>query len=979
MKQKITLILALILAFVSINTYAQNAKLSKEQILNMSIEELSELELDVLMEAVETLGVTSVDELFALIMNKNVSSASKAEENSFVSPLSSTVITKEEMHTYGITTIEEAFRLIPGMIVTEKANGVYDIQIRGLNNIPDNNMLLYTENSRTLLMIDGRITQNYAMGAINFDMMPISIEDVERIEVVRGGGSALYGANAVTGVINIITEKAAETSKLISGSIQMGNMNTVVGDVALRKSFGPKLSMGITANVQRRNRPTDKLNVIPQDGVYYANNHDAFTVGKAMTQEEFMQLVGTGAIKDASDGGLYTLNEIENLRQAFPSVDIAGNTTYTLYKCVEPETPMHNMFPDPRLARETMGVNGYLSFYPTEKIRLDFTGGYQNSFVNTTPVGDDYFSFNGRQSKTGYINLNANIYGLNLNANYCGGVNDYAYGVPGFKCWVDYINMSAEYDFKIGDLSVRPGLAYQYTYYDTYVPDYNNPGTDDYSWTYHEPGEYTYDFSNPTPHLSSFFYYDATLSYIAPSLRLDYKLNDLRLIAAIRSDKTNAPDQWNTSWQFAANYSINDNNFIRVVYSRANSSAQLVNSHSDFCWTRTDLMTPNKIQFNGNKDADIMYADNIELGYRWKPSNSVLVDAEVFYSISKDYGCLQSQKSMMSMHESQLWDVINEFQGQLGENNSADAIAGAVRQKMASIMQTKSVIQYNTMPYEVKQGGIGVNVDWIISPKLVAKVNANVQFTTIDNYYRYSQNDNIKAQLSDVQKQVVTKVFGMDGSSMPITADLFDAVMRGGLEMMPTFMNAMTGYNAMDDYKASVGWDNMTESQQQELMSKLRETGIAKVLGQENPNPELENVNKPLGLYYGLAYGIEYDRTTKEYYFGNGQNTVPVLDDGHKHKATPSVYGMFGLIYKPFNSLTVSAFGNYIGKHEYTTKYGTQVLDDRFTVNMKIGYKPVENFELFVNAHNLFNTKDREFVYCDEIGGLYTVGVHFGF
>jgi iron complex outermembrane receptor protein len=63
MKQKITLILALILAFVSINTYGQNAKLSKEQILNMSIEELSELELDVLMEAVETLGVTSVDEL----------------------------------------------------------------------------------------------------------------------------------------------------------------------------------------------------------------------------------------------------------------------------------------------------------------------------------------------------------------------------------------------------------------------------------------------------------------------------------------------------------------------------------------------------------------------------------------------------------------------------------------------------------------------------------------------------------------------------------------------------------------------------------------------------------------------------------------------------------------------------------------------------------------------------------------------------
>ena len=90
-------------------------------------------------------------------LNKNVQSASKREESTFNSPLSTTVITREEIRTYGVQSIEEAFRLIPGLIVTEKANGNFDIQIRGLNNIPDNNWHLYTENANTLLMVDGRI------------------------------------------------------------------------------------------------------------------------------------------------------------------------------------------------------------------------------------------------------------------------------------------------------------------------------------------------------------------------------------------------------------------------------------------------------------------------------------------------------------------------------------------------------------------------------------------------------------------------------------------------------------------------------------------------------------------------------------------------------------------------------------------------------------------------------------------------------
>ncbi|MBQ2321305.1 MAG: TonB-dependent receptor plug domain-containing protein, partial [Bacteroidales bacterium] len=245
----------LLLAAVTFSASAQQ-KLPREQILAMTTDELSELPLEDLMEAVETLGVSSVDELFALIMNKNVSSASKQEENTFTSPLSTTVITYDEMRTYGVTTIEEAFRLIPGMIVAEKTNGIYDIQMRGLANIPDNNMLLYTENANTLVLIDGRSVNNLTMGAVNFDILPIDIEDVERIEVVRGAASALYGSNAVTGVINIITKKPDSAGAIVSGNAQMGNDNTYIGNVAVRKAFNSKFAAGITLSMQQRHRST---------------------------------------------------------------------------------------------------------------------------------------------------------------------------------------------------------------------------------------------------------------------------------------------------------------------------------------------------------------------------------------------------------------------------------------------------------------------------------------------------------------------------------------------------------------------------------------------------------------------------------------------------------------------------------------------------------------------------------------------------
>lgn len=965
MKKILTTLLLFIVVAVS---FAQGPKFTKEQVLNMTMEQLSDLPLEDLMAAVDAVGVSSVDDLFALIMNKNVSSASKKEEDSFTSPLSSSVLTKEEIRSYGCLSIEEAFRLIPGMIVTEKTNGVYDIQMRGLNNIPDNQMFLYTENSNTLLMIDGRIAHNYAIGAVNFDMLPIGIEDIERIEVVRGANAALYGPNAVCGVINIITEKTNLNSKAVSGSVQVGSHNTVIGDVAFRHNFSDKFSIGITANYQYRERPTDKLMVFSDESVALTTT-SVPGPETIMSQDELNALYADGSLVPMTDCAMVEPNDIQKLRQVFTY----GDGTYRLYDCLEKETPISEMFDDLQLARKSMGANGYITLIPSSNIRVDLTGGYQQSLVNTTPVGDKFFSLTGRQSKTGYVNFNASLYGLRLNANYSGGVQDYEVGVPGFKVLTNNINVGAEYDFVIGDLNVRPGVTYTHIQFEDYTPDYINPNDlNDYSWETHKPG--TYKYAEGTRHLSGYLNYKAKITDIAPSLRLDYKLGDVRLIGAIRGDKTNIPDKWNLSYQVSADYLLNENNFVRASYSTACRSAIMVNSSSNYTWRRSGLTPPGSIEFLADEDADLMKINTIELGYRWKPTANILVDAELFYSKSEGYGELMANESMVTMNSEGLLNYMksNVIPNVITAVQSGQAIDfNSIKYKFMSMVDTKTTIKYGQLPYEVSQMGMSVNIDWIISPKLIAKLNANIQKTTIDNYYPYSQTEEIMAQMG-------ATVSHLNQAQNLLSEDLIPEVVAG----LYSGMSMDEAVSAILVRATSASYDQVNNlAAIYSSNDNVAQSAMLEALKNGTYQCEL-SVDEQHSAYYSLKYNVRQD--DKEFILSSSTRASMALENGHKHKATPSVYGMLGLIYKPLTSLSLTAFANYIGKHEYCTKYetdkyATSKLKDRFTINFNIGYKPIEGFEIYFHAHNLFNTKDREFVYCDEIGGLYTIGVNFGF
>ncbi|MBR5168453.1 MAG: TonB-dependent receptor [Salinivirgaceae bacterium] len=1012
----------LLLVFAGYTTFAQQdvSKMTKDDIMQLSYDDLLSMPFEDLLTLANKLGV-STDDLFAMIMNKTVASASKKDEDSFKSPLASTVITKAEIRSYGITSIEEALRLVPGMIVQEKTNGLYDVHIRGLNNIPDNQMMIYTENANTLLMIDGRIAHNYATGDVNFEILPIGVEDIERIEVVRGANAALYGPNALNGVINIITEKTTENSKELQGSLTMGTHENYVGDVAYRKNINKKLSVGLTANLQYRRRNTNQLYVYPTQGLYHKNN---------------------SGMVDASEGGYYKTTDIENLKQAFTFGAIAGylpdefkadilaiqmtkatndpegfKATYGtdapsaatvgafltglaqsmpvgFYEAMEHELDIADMFDDPGMSRKTYGFNSYLSYRPADDITFDLSLGYQQSRANVNPVGELPFALCERIFKTGYVNLDANIKGLSMNVNYMGGPQDYMVGAPGFKIYAHNFQASAEYDIKIGDvLNVVPGVAYNYVNFKDYIPDFTNPSDpNDYSWSYND-----HDYVSPNGrHLTGYFNgQTAELKDFAPSLRADFHVGGFRAIAAARFDKTNIPDKWNPSYQVGANYLINDNNIIRASYSTAMRSACFVNSNTRYTWHRDGLMPPDTIYFQYDENAPLAKINNVELGYRWRPTDKILIDAEAYYSVSEDFGALRANNSSVIMPYNELYDFMTKPAnlGGLQSITEGDLNLNVLTEFMnhTSVVTT---IKYGELPYKVKQMGFGVNIDWIISPKLIAKVNANIQQTKIDNYYAYNQNAEVLGQLGQVFR-MITKVPNMayDIQTGPINElmasgtftqeqlmRVLGAAVDGEGNPIPVDPNSADFKTYFEVYKKYLA--RSMSSVDQDKVSKLAADYAACDVSKGEDTTFLNNLmaspdDTEYAAYFALKYGVYNDNGT--FFFGNAQQYEPKTKNGVKHKATPSVYGMIGLIYKPTPKIDIAVYGNYIGKRTYATKYSTEELDDRFTVSMKLGYKPAEGIEVYLNGHNMFNNEQREFPYGDKIGGIYSVGVSFGF
>jgi len=155
--------------------------------------------------AADDLTEMSLEELMSL----EVTSVSKKAQSKTDVAAAITVITSEDIRRGGFTVIPEALRTVPGLQVARVDANRWAISIRGFNTLFANKLLV---------LIDGRSVYNPAFGGTYWDVQDYPIEDVERIEVIRGPGGTVWGMNAVNGVINIITKKAKDTQgALLSG------------------------------------------------------------------------------------------------------------------------------------------------------------------------------------------------------------------------------------------------------------------------------------------------------------------------------------------------------------------------------------------------------------------------------------------------------------------------------------------------------------------------------------------------------------------------------------------------------------------------------------------------------------------------------------------------------------------------------------------------------------------------------------------
>jgi iron complex outermembrane receptor protein len=130
------------------------------------------------------------------VFEESVVTASKTAESPLNSPSSTSIITEQDIRLSGITKIPELLRRLAGVDIMQVTGGQTEVSLRGFNQRLSN---------KVLVLVDGRSVYADFIGATFWQSLSIGVEDIKQIEVVRGPGSALYGAVAVNGVINIIT------------------------------------------------------------------------------------------------------------------------------------------------------------------------------------------------------------------------------------------------------------------------------------------------------------------------------------------------------------------------------------------------------------------------------------------------------------------------------------------------------------------------------------------------------------------------------------------------------------------------------------------------------------------------------------------------------------------------------------------------------------------------------------------------------
>ena len=175
-------------------------------------------------------GGTTVlaDEVQEYELDEMVVTATRTMKQIQEVPSSVSVVTAKEIEDRNVTSVQEALQYMPGVYMDQTAQG--GISLRGFGS------------TNVLVLVDGLQMNDTYQGAVNFNSIPV--ENIERIEVVRGAGSSIYGGHAVGGVINITT-KEAKAGTHIDAAVSYGSYKTWKKSMNVNAKINDKWSFGL--------------------------------------------------------------------------------------------------------------------------------------------------------------------------------------------------------------------------------------------------------------------------------------------------------------------------------------------------------------------------------------------------------------------------------------------------------------------------------------------------------------------------------------------------------------------------------------------------------------------------------------------------------------------------------------------------------------------------------------------------------------
>ncbi len=230
------------------------------------------------------------DESLENLMNIEVTSVSKKEQRMSQVAAAVFVITQDDIRRSGATNIPDLLRMVPGLDVAQINANTWAISSRGFN-------LQFA--NKLLVLIDGRAVYTPLFGGVYWDTLDVPLEDIERIEVIRGPGATVWGSNAVNGVINIITKSAADThgKMLVAGG---GNIDQGFGTAQYGGSIGDKTDYRVFARYLNNDHFPDLNGQNGDDGWHLL--HGGFRVDSSLSTKD--SLTTQGDLYSGSEGAV---------------------------------------------------------------------------------------------------------------------------------------------------------------------------------------------------------------------------------------------------------------------------------------------------------------------------------------------------------------------------------------------------------------------------------------------------------------------------------------------------------------------------------------------------------------------------------------------------------------------------------------------------------------------------------------------------